>query len=156
MKDQLVSFTTAKLAKEKDFDEYCFNGYRVSSKELLPLSQLDFDTIYDNQEDIDKVFRELFFKNSEVVKNYSITAPTQSLLQRWLREKHNLIIWIQPSAISPESIFYPKIDTKQNVGILGSYNSYEEALEIALQRALSLIDCEEDNIETIVNQKFED
>lgn len=71
MEDQLISFETAKLAKEKGFEEktktwYNFSGLSVSGEQ----SQ--------------------YPSNDKRFPSYS--RPTQSLLQRWLREKHRIDI----------------------------------------------------------------
>ena len=112
MQEQLVSFKTAKLAKEKGYIDMSYPVYS-----------------YDG-------FKILSYTNSMNI----YPCPTQSLLQKWLREKyciHIEIIWVDTlsdiyvyhisttnNAIRPDSIFY---------------HSYEEALETGLQEALKLI-----------------
>ena len=78
------------------------------------------------------------------------TAPTQSLLQRWLREEHGLIISIEPTftyALTTNVGYYAYVK-KVNKEIntleylyLDIYFSvtYEESLEIGLLEALKLI-----------------
>ena len=64
MKEELITFDTAKLAKEKGFNDtetYVSYHYCISSKEAVL--------------DGDRLFKEIY-----------IPAPTQSLLQKWLRE----------------------------------------------------------------------
>lgn len=70
-----------------------------------------------------------------------IEAPTQSLLQKWLREKHNIHIGVYYNKNScvwdvecwhvddVEPFYYGNIE----------FNTYEEALENGLQEALKLI-----------------
>ena len=68
MKEQLISFETAKLAKKKKFDESTVNHY-----------------------DIDGVVFMDDLKNSEhLIAEYS--APTQRLLQDWIFENHGFYI----------------------------------------------------------------
>lgn len=129
MEDQLISFETAKLAKEKGFDEWCANGYNIHST-------------------VDKhKLQEIKNKNSGVMY---ISAPTQSLLQRWLREKHKIYIELQVSEAKPEAFWCWKIFTHRSIGkgliwinadSNGIYfNTYEESLEKGLQEALKLIE----------------
>ena len=72
MKEQLILFETANLAKEKGFDwkcEYCFN-----SKEKCPVPFRNPLSTLGNK--IDGIF----------------SAPTQSELEDWLFEKHSINI----------------------------------------------------------------
>jgi len=67
-----------------------------------------------------------------------VSAPTQSLLQKWLREKHNIhiVIWahygwrikIEKGLRQPNLLFESD-----------NFETYEKALEIGLQEALLLI-----------------
>ena len=66
-----------------------------------------------------------------------INRPTQSLLQRWLREVHSINVLIK------QGYGWEWYITKHN-GIAtklhdGTYNFYEEALEAGLLEALKLI-----------------
>jgi len=70
MKEQLINYQTAILAKEKGFDETC-NTYVTESN--------DYET--DNA----------FYRNSY---GY-ITAPTQSVLAKWLRDIHKIHISVE-------------------------------------------------------------
>jgi len=121
MKDELITFVTAKLAKEKGFDVPAF-------------------TVYANNGT---------FSTDETAYNFNsrtgYSAPTQSLLQRWLREKHNIEFismcgggeagiekWYKftiPSCYTPN---------KKNGASLTS-TTYEQALEKGLVEALKLI-----------------
>jgi hypothetical protein len=108
MTDQLISFETARLAKEKGFKEQTVQMYNDKGK-------LAFWT------------------------ECTILAPTQSLLQRWLREEHGIDICILPYAgpeISYGYIIY--IDDKEIRKV--EPWSYEKALEQGLQEALKLIE----------------
>ena len=71
--EDYVSFETAKLLKEKGFNEmcqYCYadDGYRFSSR----------DTI------------------NTIVKDTFATAPTLQMAMKWLREAHNIHIELNP------------------------------------------------------------
>ena len=118
MRDQLISFETAKLAKSKGFDEYC-DGYITEHGE-----EHDYGAGYKN--------------------SYGYTTqPTQSLLQRWLREVYNIHFLMKIFYdVTTEKITYA-CDPIQVNGIetirLLPQNTYELALEAGLQAALKLI-----------------
>ncbi len=124
MVEELITFETAKLAKEKGFDEICY---------------------YLNHPLYGVVDNSKYHKNSKINvsdkdKTKYTTAPTQSLLQKWLREVHNIHLTI--TSISQESwqchITKPGEILGKNY-IEDAY-SYEEALEEGLQEALKLIE----------------
>ena len=74
MQENLISFEVAKLAKEKGFTLNCFGqNYYISETKLCKSNKL-----------LDK----------DLTNVYS--APTQSLLQRWLLER-NIIVWLIPA-----------------------------------------------------------
>ena len=110
MKDKLIEYSTAKLAKEKGFKKLCDFSY-------------DEDGILTG--------------NCE--QSYNYVAPTQSLLQKWLREKHDIHITI--TSISQESWQYHIQKPKDKLGdnYEEDFENYEEALEVGLQEALKLI-----------------
>jgi hypothetical protein len=119
MKEQLISFETAKLAKEKGFNEGCLYDYNNSS-------------------DLRKNVHSLFYNDS---LDFYI-APTQSLLQKWLREVHN--IDVEASLVYRLNtreylIRLYKNNTKIILSTFYYYKTYEEALEEGLYQALLLI-----------------
>lgn len=139
MEDTLVGFEVAKLAKEKGFDGFCFNAYNTHK---MKYSDGWLEYIDDNEIEIPFT--------SKVLKSEDILAPTQSLLQRWLREEHGLIISIEPTftyALTTNVGYYAYVK-KVNKEIntleylyLDIYFSatYEESLESGLLEALKLI-----------------
>lgn len=135
MKEQLVSFETAKLAKEKGFNESCIHGYLNKDGSLMnDDDHFDFDSCYEDR----SVMKHLLFKNSEVVNDYSITAPTQSFLQKWLREVHNIVVTVN-LGLSSEGYYY-KVRCNGSLFVGEHFNdTYEEALEAGLIEALNLI-----------------
>ena len=113
MQEKLVEFNTAVLAKQKGFNGKS-NYYYAKSKTRVHYG----------------IYNQLHsFKD--------IAAPTQSLLQKWLREVHKILLWVEPLAIDKWEfgINYPN----GGFGDAKEYNTYEEALEIGLQEALKLI-----------------
>ncbi len=122
MEDRLISWWTAALAFEKGFNEHCRFMYW-------------HDDILHEIGNYNQTNRQ------ENTPHYS--APTQSLLQKWLREVHNIYVSSYPAiAIGwPEPSFYqPHIN---NCCIDGrgkdKYKTFEEALEIGLQEGLKQI-----------------
>jgi hypothetical protein len=117
MKDVIVSFKTAKLARKKGLD-----------------TELDLGgncTCYLKNGEVTPYHVHFHFPNR---KEY-IYAPTQSFLQKWLREKHGLILYVEYTGI---------VNLKWRYHIYGRRgvhvgNSYEECLEAGLQDALKLI-----------------
>lgn len=120
MEEKLVSRGTAKLLKEKGFDIKCLWWYDLSTNKLSC-----FENSYRYQQ------RQL---------EKEINTPTQSLAQKWLREKHQLHITIFSS--SQESWMYriTKPHQKLEEGLYGEdFYTYEECLEKGLIEALKLI-----------------
>ena len=141
MQEELIQFETAKLAKEKGFDSlkgvdsacYLLNGQKFPST----FSLQNYDGI--------------------VGREYTkfIHAPTQSLLQRWLREKHNIHIEVNSITTTingyyiilrgigfelnldndKQGNFYP---IQEGLGYK-VFNTYEQALEAGLLEVLKLV-----------------
>lgn len=140
MKEQLISFETAKLAKEKGF-YINTNGNFSREKSAIWLNP----TYYE--------LSKYYFENDELL----ISKVTQSLLQKWLREVHEIhvciIVWrdmdhvdnyivsiIKPAYIKPlYDIDLDGLDIMDESKDLYFKHSYEEALEVGLQEALKLI-----------------
>lgn len=128
MEEELISFETANLAKEKGFDTTFGFAFYFDEEKWVPSLY-----IYTKEE-----------------KHLYIARPSQSLLQRWLREVHNIHIYIEPFwanekvskniKITPESycpwVIYDYIEEDDAPEF---YETYEQALEAGLQEALKLI-----------------
>lgn len=71
MTEELVTLETAKMLKEKGFNEYC--------KDIINHKGIMMETIFRTSKDLPKLF-------------YS--CPTQSVAQKWLRETKNIHICI--------------------------------------------------------------
>ena len=127
MKEELISFETAKLAKEKGYTQEWLDHYE-------------------------------YYKEDGSLHNwkYDYPAPTQSLLQKWLREVHEIHIHIEvwrnmdhcdeyKGFITKPAYIKPLYD-KTNKGLdimeikrVSFKYEYKEALEAVLQEALKLI-----------------
>ena len=147
MEEQLVKFETAKLAKEKGFDFpsarfYCTDG--VVRFDPFSIFYLDEDEVDELEKDSilindGRCIVSLWEDRNLTIGN--ILAPTQSLLQKWLREEYKIEIKTAEEGGGYKS-WYKKKDGKRWVHALGGYThqlTYEEALEKALFEALKLI-----------------
>lgn len=125
MEKTLVSFELAKAAKNKGFNlsENVFWEYEELCKGRATYNWNAIPTCY--------------------------SAPTQSLLAKWLREKHNIFVTVDVKYAfeDHELIFGWKIlilnqetyQCSKKYNPTGWFNTYEEALEDALREALNYI-----------------
>jgi hypothetical protein len=76
----------------------------------------------------------------------SYCAPTQSLIQKWLRDEHR--IYVTVSSIEDGEVILFDYSIKQKSQIFGfseirtkleEFKTYEEALEVGIEKALNLI-----------------
>lgn len=152
MQDKIVTLETAKLAREKEFDIH--SDYRYVENEAKSQHKKDLinwkdyrveecidynkDYAYKSVERLKETYNEIF-KNND--KGYYLSAPTQNLLQKWLREKHNILVYCLPTNEGNSwyyqiSIFPDECITQFD---LENKYSYEQALEEGLYEALKLI-----------------
>lgn len=153
MTDELITFETAKLAKEKGFNIPLKKGFDSKGNIILFGKKKDYYITSDIYYSNDSLPREE--NTTHFPKIFLCTAPTQSLLQRWLREIHQIDVVISPERYS-NGVNYcvqaQKFDLNegcitQNFIVEGSYwfndnheyPTYEEALEKGLQEGLKLI-----------------
>ena len=83
---KIVSFKVAKLAKEKGLNlecKYYFDLVKFGEKPVGFYGKLDANKMTTVSQE------------GKIVSCNFVSAPTQSLLQSWLRDKHNLNISIQ-------------------------------------------------------------
>ena len=125
MEEQLISFETAKLAKEKGFPQ-------EPNRRKVPYYNYKGEFKGDVTDFLRKYLRKEDTSNVE-----SVSAPTQSLLQKWLREVHNIHL-IAYKNINIDGYDWCYITT-DGITNTNSYKTYEEAYEIGLQEALKLI-----------------
>jgi hypothetical protein len=141
MQDTLITFETAKLAKEK--------GFLHSSTTYYSPEFGDVEKIKYCQTGSPLYWKLGTGKNDNRYSSNlipEIAAPTQSLLQKWLREIHNIHIWInttfQDNKIGYEAwvdVFKNNCFQEQQFDIEMYGKTYEEALEVGLQEALKLV-----------------
>lgn len=121
MENQLITFETAKLANEKEFNISQDCGYKSNG------------TYFDNSQDYDGC---KFGYCKEIY-----LAPTQSLLQRWLREKHNIHVETVCNNLK-DLMFSSEIygfNIEDSQAVTKTFDTYEQALEEGLYKALKLI-----------------
>lgn len=117
-----IQFETAKLAKAKGFDTKTTNWYD-QTETLNPCKGVRGAMCYTNE-------------------GY---APTQSELQKWLRDKHNIHIQIRRMYAHDGEVEYndfvylPNKNAHTDDTLGNEFPTYESALENALQTALNLL-----------------
>ena len=144
MEDTRITFETANLAKEK--------GFNINGRDFFVLKNnnkiINFKDLAVQEfiEDVETGYRDKALNylkeninrtddNSD--EEYYLLAPTQSLLAKWLREKHNIHL-IAYKNINIDGYDWCYITT-DGITNINSYKTYEEALEAGLQEALKLI-----------------
>lgn len=144
MEDTLIEFSTAKLAKDKGFKELCFAAFhKDNSGDYSKKGYFESGIISQSE-----YFKFPTMSNGDKIavlqKDYihTILRPTQSLLQKYLREVHKIDVEA-PLVYKLNTREYLVRIYKNNTEIIlptfHYYKSYEEALEIALYQALNLI-----------------
>ena len=112
--EDYVSFETAKLLKEKGFNEPCLKQY-YNNGELSNVSiEAKYNTI-DNQ----------------------VSAPTLQMAMKWLREVYDIDISIIP--IRSHKEYLPRIESATISHDAIPWRKYEEACEAAIKYCLKLI-----------------
>ena len=139
MQEQLITFETAKLAKEKGFDFRCEKAYFETLKHALETSR-DGEITFPY-----KPPRILKRNYGDEFTIFIAEAPTQSLLQKWLREKHEIYVSPRESYSFDNTLEYVCTvnGTYVNHNIkdkpINRFDTYEQALEVGLQEGLKLI-----------------
>ena len=125
MEDTRITFETAKIAKEKRFPQ-------EPNRRKVPYYNYKGEFNGDVTDFLRKYLREEDTSDVE-----SVSAPTQSLLAKWLREEHNIHL-IAYKNINIDGYDWCFITT-DGITNINSYKTYEEAYEIGLQEALKLM-----------------
>ena len=137
LREKLISFETAILAKEKGFKNAC-DGFVNKDNEYIFMPDLLYpnnsEFSHNSEEDPEVVEWE------ELMKTL-VLAPTQSLLQKWLREVHEISIKIDDYYTNSRVRFDYNVCElgSQEDNPVGIFETYEEALEIGLYQALLLL-----------------
>lgn len=116
--EDYVSFETAKLLKDKGFDEACWSWYHNGNNTHTGVSR---------------------YCNSELEK-YCFSKATLAHVMKWLREVHNIIIEPEPVWNGKKWEYQLFIVTPQNADSPyyehNPYKSYEECVEVAIKYCL--------------------
>jgi len=135
--EELVTYTTAKLAQEKGFsiptqDKYQFiNWEHPEIGIILNQGERRFGGVSNwNHSCFQDKYRQY------------VSAPTQSQLQKWLREVYNFNIEIK-TPNGKRGVWLYEIHKVHGIGDYSKTNfafqNYEQSLEAALEEALKLI-----------------
>ena len=131
MEDTRITFETAKLAKEKGF-------YQEPNRLKIPYYNYKGEFKGDVKDWLRK-----YLRNEDTSDVESVSAPTQSLLAKWLREEYNIHVTSQIGNLDFINTYHYEIryidKNKFMCKVNGNFKTYEEALEIGLQKALKLI-----------------
>lgn len=130
MQEQLITFETAVLAKEKGFD--------IPTRNFIADESWKDDSIFNCTE----VGYPEFTSDMESDSGFGdITkVPTQSLLQRWLREIHNIDVLVTSVKGYELTRYVSKIyRNKMWIKLVGHSLNYENTFEKGLQEGLKLI-----------------
>jgi hypothetical protein len=148
MIDERVTFQTAKLLKEKKFDigvDGSYTEYLRNRKDPEypegggPFSMTKGEIEYDSD----------YFRNGNPDQDFSgkyyviYAAPSQSIVAKWLREVWNIQVYCCSHTKNGKGIYIDYVvrvnETPINDARDGEYQTYEEAMEVGLQRALTMI-----------------
>lgn len=145
IKEQYVSVETAKLAKEKGYNELCCTIYKDG---LLKIHKSHNGNNYSN------------LISNKGLSGKCFSAPTKLLLARWLREKYNVHVIPKPIYDSDRleqygcdihcpdknglvftiiSHVFPVYKQTPNHNMTKELGTYEESMEAGLQEALKII-----------------
>ena len=130
MEDTRVTFETAKLAKEKGF---------FQETNRLEIPYYNYKGEFKGDVSDWRIRKYIRGENTSDIE--FVSAPTQSLLAKWLREEYNIIVLVDYEGIDGYYYkFYSYKEGNKNYDASDkNYNTYEEAYEIGLQEALKLI-----------------
>lgn len=125
--DQLVSRKLALKAMEIGFDEWCERSYMKDVKDSLSISG-----------------RNSTFEKLEIE---TFSAPTQTHLAKWLREKHGVHVYVTSSLTgwtwTVTTCLNGKLLSNFDYGgdnvFYGTWNSFDGALEAGLLEACDVI-----------------
>lgn len=140
MNEQLISFDVAKLAKEVGFDWLCL--YHYHKEKLYPnWTENGSSTDVEFEADVEDLLEN--YNNKHLVGKYC-SVPSQSFLQKWLRDEHGIAVHISTDitlswVYTIQSLHPQATYTGSTITSVEVFSTYEESLEKGLYRALKLI-----------------
>lgn len=132
MEEQFIRRTTAFLAREKGLDFELDRGDNCTCYYIKKTEGFheDYVTPYHVHSQ---------FPDRKVY----LFAPTQARLQRWLREKHNIQVYVHSHTKNGDGIYRDYVVYVNELTINDArdeeFQTYESALEVGLQTALEMI-----------------
>ena len=142
MEDEIVGFKTATLAYDKGFRDTisCIGGKNYYN--------LKGELNGDSSNELKEYLR--WRKEGGELKETNIPAPTQSVLQKWLREKHNIFVICTQEFYSDGINYLVQVfkytpekercyEGTMLYGDNAEFKTYEYSLEFGLKLALELI-----------------
>ena len=123
--EELIELGTALLAKEKGFRESVIDYWQKRKENWEEEYPESYDFGYGNYNTAD----------------FTLSRPTQSSLQKWLRENHKLFICVKHRIIGSKEEPIIEFTYNGNNGERNNiyYDTYEKALENALFECLQMI-----------------
>ena len=141
MREDYVSFETARLLKEKGFDEECISVYHDGELQLVSSLGIFCGEGYGEQI--------LTYTNSECKWSpIMISAPTIQMAMKWLREVHNLFIFISTWLRNKDGAiqYYYEIRNLNDKDFetiaectIAEFDSYEKTCEASIKYCLEKI-----------------
>ena len=105
------------------------------------LISIELNKLAKEKEFIHKVNHPVYL-NDEWEENWIETLPTQSLLKKWLRKKHNIHVeplWVKDHGEDTYDVGVYQYDDETSKYYSSGHCEYEEALEAGLVEAFKLI-----------------
>ena len=142
MEDEIVSFETAMILREKGFNEPCCHFYEDNDLYKLAYYQGDGTGFVCNNSPI---------SDRLLCEEMQCTSPTQSLAQKWLRETHHITFNANPHSNNGEIVYVVTIkviSNKKHVDFnvmmdtsnrATMFDTYEDAIEEGLKYCLKTI-----------------
>lgn len=127
MKENIIDIETAILAESVEYNIPCWDFIDIADEESSVM-----DYIGDN-------FEEKLEHAKDLVKYW---RPTQSLLQKWLRDTYNIHLTIGSIGSTKFTLMIDEITLDGTLGKnikWSTYKTYEETLEKGLFNALKLV-----------------
>jgi hypothetical protein len=119
MQEDYVNFETAKLLKEKGFDESCYQKYDCDG-------DLSFNYVG-------------YINGEKPCDDFCALAPTLQMAMKWLREKHHLHVLpdiADVTQVNPKYLCAILGMVKHKSYVIDLFDSYEQACEEGIKYCL--------------------
>ena len=147
MTEEFVTLETAKLLKEKGFDERTLYAYKNDGTLYKDSTRIK---MHYNTLPVPELCEKYSFCNSTCLycnlSIYLTSSPSQSIAQKWLRETKNIHICVHNCACGygyeiskADNGTHIACSTYKRTNDGGKWGTYEEALEAGLVECLNLI-----------------